>query len=61
MLDDAVEKQDFEKAVELRDKIKKLEDNKEELSKLNNELNECIKKQDFENAIVVRDKIKKLK
>jgi excinuclease UvrABC helicase subunit UvrB len=61
MLEDAVEKQEFEKAVELRDKIKKIEDNKEELLKLNNELNECIKNQDFERAIVLRDTIKKLK
>jgi excinuclease UvrABC helicase subunit UvrB len=61
MLEDAVEKQEFEKAVELRDKIKKIEDNKEELSKLNNELNECIKNQNFERAIVLRDTIKKLK
>ena len=56
-----VENQEFEKAVELRDKIKKLEENKEELLKLNNELNECIKNQDFERAIVLRDTIKKLK
>lgn len=60
-LDKSVENQDFEKAVELRDKIKKLESNKEELTKLNKELDECIKKQDFENAIKLRDKIKSLK
>lgn len=60
-LNKSVENQDFEKAVELRDKIKKLESNKEELTKLNKELNECIKKQDFENAIKLRDKIKSLK
>jgi excinuclease UvrABC helicase subunit UvrB len=60
-LDKRVENQDFEKAVELRDKIKKLESNKEELLKLNKELNECIKKQDFENAIKLRDKIMSLK
>jgi protein-arginine kinase activator protein McsA len=60
-LDTCVENQEFEKAVELRDKIKKLEENKEELSKLNGELNECIKNQDFERAIVLRDTIKKLK
>ena len=60
-LDKRVENQDFEKAVELRDKIKKLESNKEELLKLNKELNECIKKQDFESAIKLRDKIKSLK
>jgi len=60
-LDIAVESQDFEMAVELRDKIKKLEENKEELKKLNDELEEYIKNQDFENAIIVRDKIKSLK
>ena len=60
-LDLSVEKQDFERAVELRDKIKNLEINKEEISKLNSELNESIQKQDFENAIILRDKLKKLK
>ena len=60
-LDHAVETQEFERAVELRDKIKKLEENKEEIQRLNLELNEYIKNQDFENAIIVRDKIKKLK
>jgi protein-arginine kinase activator protein McsA len=60
-LDKSVNNQDFERAVELRDKIKKLESNKEELTKLNKELDECVKKQDFENAIKLRDKIKSLK
>jgi protein-arginine kinase activator protein McsA len=60
-LERCVENQDFERAVELRDKIKKLESNKEELTKLNRELDECVKKQDFENAIKLRDKIKSLK
>ena len=57
----AVESQDFEKAVELRDTIKKLEVNKEEIKKLNDELESYIKNQDFENAIIIRDKIKSLK
>lgn len=60
-LNESVEKQDFERAVELRDKINKLEKNKDELSKLDQELNECIKKQDFEKAIKLRDKIRSLK
>lgn len=60
-LEQCVEKQDFERAVELRDKIKLLEENKEELSKLNEELEGAIQKQDFERAIVLRDKIKNLK
>lgn len=55
-----VEKQDFEKAVELRDKIKKLELNNEEINKLKKEMSELVKNQDFENAILVRDKIKSL-
>ena len=59
-LNESVEKQDFERAVELRDKINKLEKNKNELTKLNQELNECIKKQDFEKAIKLRDKINSL-
>ena len=46
---------------ELRDKIKKVEETKEDMVKLNDELNECIKKQDFEGAIIVRDKINSLK
>lgn len=60
-LDLAVDKQDFEKAVELRDKIKNLEKNKEELDSLKLELNECIETQDFETAIKLRDKINSLK
>ena len=60
-LDLSVKNQDFEMAVELRDKIKKIEENKEELSKLEKELSECVKSQDYEEAIKLRDKIKELK
>jgi protein-arginine kinase activator protein McsA len=60
-LDHAVESQNFEEAVELRDKIKSLEKNKEKISKLKKELDECIKVQDFEKAIELRDKINSLK
>ncbi len=60
-LEMAVEEQNFEDAVELRDKIKNLEQNKEKISKLNKELEECIKTQNFEKAIELRDKIKSLK
>jgi excinuclease UvrABC helicase subunit UvrB len=56
-----VESQEFEKAVELRDKIKKLELNKEEINKLKLELNESIKNQDFEKSIIIRDKLKSFK
>ena len=57
----AVEEQNFEEAVKLRDQIKSLEKNKEKISELQTKLDECIKKQDFENAIEYRDKIKALK
>jgi len=60
-LDFAVEEQNFEKAVELRDKIKNLEQNVEKISKLQKELDESIKIQDFEKAIELRDKINSLK
>ena len=60
-LDYAVESQEFERAVELRDKIKKLEENKDEIQRLNSELDRSIKNQDFENSIILRDKIKNLK
>ena len=60
-LETVVESQDFEKAVELRDKIKVLEKNKSEITKLESELDECIKTQNFEKAIELRDKIKSLK
>ena len=60
-LDEVVEKQDFERAVELRDKIKNLEKNKEKISTLKKELDESIKNQDFERSIELRDKINSLK
>jgi len=57
----AVEGQNFEEAVKLRDQIKKLKKNKEKIFELQTKLNECIKNQDFEKAIEYRDKIKDLK
>jgi protein-arginine kinase activator protein McsA len=59
-LEDAIEKQDFELAVELRDKIKTLELNADKIKKLNDELSNCIKTQNFERAIELRDEIKSL-
>ena len=60
-LDMAVDEQNFEEAVELRDKIKNLEENKEKISGLKKELDECIKTQNFERAIELRDEINSLK
>ena len=60
-LENCVEKQDFERAAELRDQIKRLETNKADIDKLEGELKTAIEKQDFEEAIKLRDKIKELK
>jgi excinuclease UvrABC helicase subunit UvrB len=56
-----VENQDFEKAAQLRDQIKRTEINKAHIDKLEVELKMAIDKQDFEEAIKLRDKIKELK
>lgn len=61
LLDKAVQEQEFEMAVELRDRIKALEENKDKIAALENDLKEAINKQDFEKAIEIRDEIKKLK
>lgn len=60
-LEVAVEDQNFEEAVELRDKIKNLESNVEKIYELKLKLAECVKNQDFEKAIEYRDQIKLLK
>ena len=60
-LEKCVGLQNFEEAVELRDKIKKLEENKEKISELRTKLDECVKNQDYEKAIEYRDKIRALK
>lgn len=60
-LQTAINKQDFETAVVLRDKIKQVEKNTTKLNELESELYETIKTQDFEKSIELRDKINKLK
>lgn len=54
----AVEKQDFEEAVKLRDEIKKYEKNKEKIDSLKSELEKSIKEQNFEKSIKLRDELK---
>jgi len=54
----AVEKQDFEEAVKLRDEIKKFEKNKEKIESLKSDLEKSIKEQNFEKSIELRDKLK---
>lgn len=60
-LQEAIDTQDFESAVTLRDEIKKYENNYSKITKLEEELAETIKAQDFEKSIELRDKINKLK
>jgi protein-arginine kinase activator protein McsA len=60
-LENAIENEDFELAVSLRDKIKSLETNKESIEKLELELKQSIQEQNFEKSIEIRDRLKKLK
>lgn len=57
----AIETQNFEFAVKLRDKINSLKDNSNKLKHLEEELKKSIEKQDFENCIKLRNEINKLK
>lgn len=59
-LEACVEKQDFEKAAKLRDKIKSIEVSKEKLDGLKKELESAVAAQNFEKAIELRDTIKGL-
>jgi excinuclease UvrABC helicase subunit UvrB len=56
----AIESENFEEAVKLRDQIKKFENNKEQLEKLQLELKKSISEQNFEKCIELREEIKKL-
>ena len=57
----AIENEDFEKAVEIRDQIKKMELNQETITKLEEELKQTISDHNFERSIEIRDELKKLK
>jgi hypothetical protein len=57
----AIEEENFEEAVKLRDEIKKLETNQDEIKKIELELKKSIEDQDFEKSIELRDQLKKLK
>lgn len=57
----AIQNEDFEKAVELRDQIKKLETNQELINKLEEELKQSIKDHNFERSIEIRDELKELR
>ena len=60
-LERAIEKEDFEEAIKLREQIKNLATNQEEIKKLELELKESIKEQNFERSIEIRDQLRKLK
>lgn len=60
-LEMAIESEDFEKAVEIRDQIKKLESNQKVIDELELDLKQSIKDQDFEKSIQLRDKLKNLR
>ena len=59
-LESCVEKQEFEKAAELRDKIKSIELNKEKVETLKKDLEKAIKEENFEKAIEIRDTLKQI-
>lgn len=59
-LDECVKSQNFERAAELRDIIKKISENKSRINELQNELEQVIKEQNFERAIEIRDELKKI-
>ena len=60
LLNKAVEEQNYEEALKLRDELKKLETNKEKLFSLKSDLESAVKKQEYEKAIELRDLIKKI-
>ena len=60
-LQDCVEREEFERAVEVRDKIKNFEKNQDEIKNLQTKLDDAISNQDFESAIKLRDKLNKIK
>jgi excinuclease UvrABC helicase subunit UvrB len=60
-LKEAVESENFERAIEIRDELRKLELYKEKIQNLEIELKDAIGKQDFERCIVLRDELNKLK
>ena len=60
-LEIAIENEDFEKAVEIRDQIKKMEFNQETINKLEEELKQSIKEHNFERSIEIRDELKGLR
>jgi protein-arginine kinase activator protein McsA len=59
-LEISIKNQEFEKAVELRDKIKNLKTNSNQIENLKKEMDIAIKEQNFERAIEIRDELKNI-
>ena len=57
-LEDCIENQEFEKAAELRDKIKTIKESQKQIDSLRKQMDEAVKNQEFEKAAELRDKIK---
>jgi protein-arginine kinase activator protein McsA len=57
-LDECVKNQEFEKAAELRDKIKSIKENQKHVESLRKQMDEAVKNQEFEKAAQLRDQIK---
>jgi hypothetical protein len=57
----AIDEENFEEAVKLRDEIKNLESNQDTIKKLELELKKSIEDQNFERSIELREELKKLK
>jgi len=59
-LDECVKVQNYEKAMELRDKIKNLKNNSSKIERLKKEMEIAVYEQNFEKAIEIRDELKKI-
>lgn len=57
-LEDCIESQEFEKAAELRDKIKEIKDNQNHFDSLKKQMDESVKNQEFEKDAQLRDQMK---
>ena len=57
----AIESEDYELAIAIRDKIKQRENSQESIDKLEAELKQVIADHNFERAIEIREELKKLK
>jgi len=57
----AIDEENFEEAVKIRDEIKLYESNQDTIKKLELELKKSIEEQNFERSIELREELKKLK